>query len=289
MSTTSAWEDDLEPMAVPRNTDLMKHLCGPAILRLGFLVLLVAPSLRAQAPESADVRRAQASRQYLESALVALDQVASSPGYSSRLRKANEAEAKMVRLRLTDGDFQVGDQIDLSVTGEPTLTGKFTVLPDRTLPLPNLPPISLKGILRSEASGYLAKEIGRFLRQPQVQVQAAYIRLAILGAVRSPGYYTVPADLPISDAIMLAGGPAPGVELAKTLVKRNDREAVGRDQVRAAVAGGLSLDQLNLHGGDELVVGGSIKSGGGSQFGPLGAVGMLLPLVYLVLRVGRTF
>ena len=274
----------------PKNTDLMKQLFGPAITRLGLLILFLASgrsNLRAQTPESVDIRRAQASRKDLEAALVALDQVAASPGYSSRLRKANQAEGKMVQLRLTDGDFQVGDQIDLIVVGEPPLTGRFTVLPDRTLPLPSLPPISLKGVLRSEAAGHLTREIGKYLRQPQVQVQAAYIRLAILGAVRSPGYYTMAADLAISDAIMAAGGPAAGVDLGKTLVRRGDREVVGREQVRAAVAGGQSLDQLNLHGGDELVVGGSTKPGAsGGVLGPLQVgLGVVMPLIYLAFRL----
>ena len=192
----------------------------------------------------------------------------------------------MVRLRLTDGDFQVGDQIDLAVVGEATLTGRFTLLADRTLALPSLPPIAMRGVLRSEASSYLTKEIGRFVRQPQVQVQAAYIRLAILGAVGRPGYYSMAADLAISDAIMAAGGPVPGTNLDKTVVRRGDREAVGREQVRTAVTGGQSLDQLNLHGGDELVVGGSLRPG--SPRGLLGPVqvglGLIFPFLYLAQR-----
>ena len=273
--------------------DLMKQPLSIAKTRLALLALLLGPwglSLRAQTPESVDVRRAQASRKDLELAQAALDQVAASPGYSSSLRKAKLAEAQMVRLRLAEGDFQVGDQIDLAVVGEPTLTGRFTVLPDRTLPLANLPPISLKGVLRSEAAGYLTKEIGRFLRQPQVQVQAAYIRLAVLGAVARPGYYTMAADLAVSEAIMAAGGPVAGVDLGKTMVRRGDREAIGREQLRAAVAGGQSLDQLNLHGGDELIVGGSTRSAtaGGGGTGALQLIlGIGLPIFYIVERFLR--
>ena len=282
-----------EPWRFPGNTDLMKQPLGLAVTRFRLPILLLLASggstLRAQTPEVVDVRRAQASRKDLEAALVALDQVAASAGYSSRLRKANQAEGQMVRLRLVDGDFQVGDQIDLAVVGEPTLTGRFTVLADRTLALPSLPPIPMKGVLRSEASGYLTKEVGRFVRQPQVQVQAAYIRLAILGAVGRPGYYSMAADLAISDAIMAAGGPVPGANLDKTVVRRGEREAVGREQVRAAVSGGQSLDQLNLHGGDELVVGGSVRPGaGGGALGPIQFVlGVALPLIFLAERFIR--
>jgi hypothetical protein len=38
-------------------------------------------------------------------------------------------------------------------------------------------------------------------------------------------------------------------------------------EIQRAIEGGLSLDQLNLHGGDELVFGGGGGRGGGSPGG----------------------
>jgi polysaccharide export outer membrane protein len=216
----------------------------------------IAAHLSAQDGRPMDVSRAQATRSELTAGLAELEKVVASPGYSGNLRKAKQVEADMVRQRLTDGDFQVGDQIDISVVGEPALTGKFTVLPDRTIVLPQLPPISLRGILRSESRDYLTTQISKYVKDPQVLVQGSYIRIAVTGGVIRPGYYSLPADNLVSDAIMAAGGPGPGTDMSKSIVRRDKRELVTQEVVQQSLAAGQSLDQLNLHGGDELVVGG---------------------------------
>ncbi len=223
------------------------------------LIVGTASHLEAQDP-LIDVRRAQATRPELEAALVQLREITSSTGYSGSLRRAKEAEAAMVQQRLVQGDFQVGDQIEVAVVGDTGLTGTFTILPGRVVAFPNLPPISLEGVLRSESSEYLTKEIGKYVKNPQVLIQASYIRLAVLGAVSNPGYYNLPADRLVSDAIMAAGGPTMASDVNKTIVRRASREIVSREQLRAAVAGGQSLDNLNLHGGDEIIVGGSVDA-----------------------------
>jgi polysaccharide biosynthesis/export protein len=248
--------------------------------------LAFAPALRAQAAP-VDVRRAQATRSELEAALTELDQAAASPGYSKSYRKAREAEAAMVRQRLAEGDFQVGDQVDLVVVGEAALSGKFTVLPDRSLSLPALPPVSLQGVLRSELPAHLTTEIGKYVKDPQVTVQGSYIRLAIMGMVGKPGYYTVPADNLISDAIMDAGGPGQGVDMSKSIVRRAGKPIIVGDDIQRAIESGESLDQLNVHGGDELVVGGkSQKSGGGFNMrNVLWPVQLALSLTFLATRI----
>ncbi len=224
------------------------------------ILALVTGATGLQAQEVVDVRRAQATRQELEAALAQLREISNSPGYSSNLRRAKESEAAMVERRLSEGDFQVGDQIEVAVVGDTGLTGTFTILPGRVVAFPNLPPISLQGILRSESSEYLTREIGKYVKNPQVLIQASYIRIAVLGAVVRPGFYNLPADRLVSDAIMAAGGPTPATDVGKTIVRRGNQQVISREQVQQAVAAGQSLDHLNLNGGDELVVGGSVDA-----------------------------
>ncbi|MDH3428038.1 MAG: hypothetical protein OEM23_06340, partial [Gemmatimonadota bacterium] len=57
------------------------------------------------------------------------------------------------RLRL--GDFRPVDVVGLSVRGQEEWTGNFPVQPDQTIVLAGLPPISLKGVLHSEAEGVI--------------------------------------------------------------------------------------------------------------------------------------
>jgi polysaccharide biosynthesis/export protein len=234
------------------------------------VVMLVTGAPIAVAQEGADARRAQATRAELEAALTQLEQAIASPGYSKSFRKAREAEAELVRQRLAEGDFQVGDQITISVINESTLSSTFPVLPGRILSLPNLPPIPLKGVLRSEVGSYLTETIGKYVKDPQVTVQGSVIRLAILGAVGRPGYYTLPADALVTDAIMQAGGPAGNVQMEKSVVRRGGEDVIAGPELQRAIEGGLSLDQLNLHGGDELSIGSSSRgmmSGGGQGGG----------------------
>ena len=80
-------------------------------------------------------------------------------------------------------------------------------------------------------------------------------RIGVLGEVARPGYFAFRSDVPITDAIMLAGGPTATADIDRTVVRRASREYRSADETRQAVAKGLTLDQFGLSAGDELVVG----------------------------------
>jgi hypothetical protein len=234
-----------------------------------------------------DTRRAEASRAELQASLAELDQYVASSGYSGRLRDEKRREAVMIRGRLEDGDLQVGDQIDLSVVGETAYTGIFPVISGRVLSLPGLPEIPLKGVLRSETRDYLAAQIGKYVREPQVRVRTT-IRISIFGSVGKPGFYQVPADALATDAFMLAGGPAGNANPSKAFVRRGTEEIWPKDVFREAMQRGLTLDQLNLRAGDELVLDPGARSGV-TPLTVIAVLGTLTSTVYLITRFGRIF
>ena len=78
----------------------------------------------------------------------------------------------------------------------------------------------------------------------------------VLGEVTRPGYYRLPVDMSVSDAIMSAGGPTQRADMPKTIVRRRSHVLLSSTAVRDALAVGTTLDQLNLEAGDELVVNG---------------------------------
>lgn len=260
---------------------IYKRVC-PAVTSL-----LLASGFVAVAPlrlGAQDIRRAEATRAELEASLVELDQYIASSGYSGRLRDEKRREAAMIRARLDDGDLQVGDQIDLSVVGEAGYTGIFPVISGRVLSLPGLPDIPLKGVLRSEARDYLAAQIGKYVREPQVRVRTM-IRISIFGSVGHPGFYQVPADALATDAFMQAGGPAGGADPNKAFVRRGSQEIWPKDVFRDAMRRGLTLDQLNLRAGDELVLD---PQKAGPKFNPyiiIGTLGALTSTIYLIQRI----
>jgi polysaccharide export outer membrane protein len=156
--------------------------------------------------------------------------------------------------RLTNGDFQVGDRIALAVQNEPTLTDTFTVREGQTLRLPNVPDIALHGVLRSELQGYLTKQLAQYLRNPVVRA-TPLVRVAVLGQVVRPGYYSAPADELVSDMLMRAGGPTTNADVNKTEVRRGGVVVLRATSVQKAMSQGETIDQLDLRPGDQLVVG----------------------------------
>ena len=246
-----------------------------------FAALLLAVPLRVQAQ---DLRRAVASRAELQTSLVELEQYIASSGYSGRLRAEKRREAAMIRARLEEGDLQVGDQIDLFVGGETTLTAIFPVVAGRVLSLPGLPEIPLKGVLRAETKDYLTAQIGKYIREPQVRVRTM-IRVSVYGSVRNPGFYQVPADALASDAFMAAGGPNSDVDPNKAFVRRGGQEIWPKEAFRDAMQQGLTLDQLNLRAGDELVLDPKRAGRGFNPYIIIGTLGAITSTVYLVARI----
>jgi protein involved in polysaccharide export with SLBB domain len=229
-------------------------------------LLLLPGSARAQA-DSSGIDREMATRAELQASL-------------------NSAEGDVrtaIQQRLSDGDFQPGDLIALTVIEESTLTDTFTVRSGRTLQLPNLPEISLKGVLRSELRSFLTGKVAEHIRNPQVDA-VALIRVAVLGAVNRPGFYNVPAETPAAEVVMIAGGPSQNTDLKKVEVRRGETVVIPRDAMTTAFAAGTSIDQLNVHGGDQIVIG--QKSGGWR--GTIQTVGLftgLLSGIYFATRI----
>ena len=260
-----------------------------SLLNAASLMVLAwcAPVAVAQTPPVAeaklDTRRAQATREELQASLLRIDSILGSPGYSSRIRDAKKREGVLIRERLTEGDLQVGDQVILTVQGEVAFTGTFPVGAGRVLSLPGTPDIPLRGILRSEAQDYITEQLKRYVRDPAVRVQTL-IRMSILGAVGKQGFYQVPADMLVSDAIMLAGGPAGSADPNRSIVRRSGNTLLTQDEVRDAIVRGTTLDQLNLRAGDEMVVDAK-QVQRRSTISVLTVVGLLTTITYLMTMI----
>src|SRR5262249_899139 len=128
-------------------------------------------------------------------------------------------QAGMIRKRLAEGDFQPGHRILLFVSGDSALSDTFTVRGDQKLQLPNLPEITLAGVLDSELQVYLRTELAKYIRNPTVRAQAL-VRVLVSGDVAKPGFYPIRTDTPVSDVVMNAGGPSPTADVKKTELRR---------------------------------------------------------------------
>jgi polysaccharide export outer membrane protein len=209
-----------------------------AVAFVALLALLAAPSLSAQGSLGA-------TRQALEARAARLEQ----PGQSADAAR----EAAAIRTRLARGDFRVGDRILLTVEGEKELSDTFTVGLGGQLTLPLIGNVALEGVLRSELQEYLTRRLAQNLRDPDVRTRA-FVRLSIQGAVTHPGYYGVPADALLSDALMAAGGTTQEANVTRLRIERDGKPIWEGKALQQAIADGRTLDGAGLVAGDQVIV-----------------------------------
>lgn len=179
-------------------------------------------------------------------------------------------------------EFHVGDRIALTVEGPQMLSDTVVVRDGLILRMAGLSDISLVGVKRANIQKYLTQEISKYIKDPIVHA-TALVRISVLGQVMRPGFYTVPSDALLSDVVMTAGGPTGTADLSRSVVKRGGQDAIPREQVANALSGGMTLDQLQVAPGDELIVGEQPKS---SFDTILKVVGVAVPLLTLALYFG---
>lgn len=201
-----------------------------------------------------DAHLADATRAELESLSTSLQERLRTEAESKTARDSLSAQADEIARRLREGDFVAGDRIVLHVQGEPTLNDTLIVRGEQVLPLPGLADMPLHGVLRSELRERVRTHLRQFLRDPQFSI-TPLIRVAVVGEVTRPGFYSLPPDARITDAIMLAGGPTTNGDLSRLKLSRAGRPLASESQMRDIVARGLSLDLAGVTAGDALVVG----------------------------------
>lgn len=125
-----------------------------------------------------------------------------------------------------------GDRVSIQVFLHPeNSTGPEGVRidPEGRLDLPLLGPVSLAGLTPEEARAHLTEELGRFLRDPQVNfnvVDLASRRFYVFGEMDRPGAYPLDRELTALQALSLAGGFRPGADRHQVALLRGSRESL---------------------------------------------------------------
>lgn len=164
------------------------------------------------------------------------------------------AQVKVIRDRLTEGDFHVGDRIYVSITGPQPYADTVSVRAGDSITVPGVVDVALHGVLRSELEPTVLKAVSALFRGATVRAKSL-VWLSVLGPVGKPGFYAVPADIVVGDLLMRAGGPLPTAKLDNVVVRRAGVELYDRTDMNAVFAQGITLDQLELRSGDQVVVG----------------------------------
>src|SRR5438445_5090079 len=137
----------------------------------------------------------------------------------------------------------------------PTTPEIYTLSLHDALPisLPEIGEIPLIGVRRSDVEAYLGRELARYLKDPAVHAKAL-IRLSIMGDVDRPGFYFVPADAVLADALMQAGGLTRDAKVLGMRIERGGKPLLEGDSLPLAFARGLTVEQAGLRDDDRFVV-----------------------------------
>jgi len=216
-------------------------------------MMILAPPVAAQERAEPDPLGLMMDREDLLELLDEMQAAARSPAYSEALRDRATAEVALIRARLEDGDFQIGDRLILVVEQQEALTDTFTVSGSRSLVLPEVGPVPLAGVLRAELEPYMSQYLSGFVRNPRVHAEPL-VRIEIVGGVPRPGFYSVPGDAVLTDVIMLAGGPTSRAKTDAMRVERAGTTIRDSGALRQAVIDGRTIGQLDLRGGDRVVI-----------------------------------
>ena len=195
----------------------------------------------------------RASRGDLVALAARLDKPAATAKETNADRAKTSAALTGVRLRLEQGDFQVGDRFIVTIRQDTIKSDTVQVRDGLMVTVGNLPDVSLKGVLRAELDERVNRHVALYLREASVRT-TVLTRIAILGAVRTPGFYYAAPDRSITDLVMLAGGPAPDANLNELGVSRSQVKFLKEKDSRRAIKDGRTLEQLDIQSGDEVVI-----------------------------------
>jgi polysaccharide export outer membrane protein len=140
-----------------------------------------------------------------------------------------------------------GDVLKLNVWREPEWSGEFAVDESGIAVLPRLGAVRVTTMSADSLRRFLVDSLGRYLRNPSIEV-IPLRRVQILGAVRTPGLYPVPATVSVGDAVALAGGATPEGKPDQVVLRR------GGERLQINLTRDTRLADTPIRTGDELFV-----------------------------------
>lgn len=223
---------------------------GVRRIALAVCVLLASASPTSGQANLGEMRR-QATRSELE-AMATASESAANAAPDAKTRERHRANALAVRQRLQNGDFNPGDRILVQILGDTVMADTFTVRIDRKVQVPSLPEVSLHGVLDSELPGHFQSILSKYFRNVQVTT-SVLLRVAVVGAVGRPGFYTAPVDQAIAD-FLTGAGLTPASDVPKIVVRRSGSDFIDRNALQLALAQGKTLGDLSIRDGDQIFV-----------------------------------
>lgn len=147
-----------------------------------------------------------------------------------------------------------GDVVSIAVFPVEEYSREVTVQPDGKIELPLIGSITVKGLTSAQLQDLLQQKYSRFVANPQITVNVrrfAGRRVAIIGEIRSPGFYEYREGMRILELVSTAGGLGENAKASKLRVLRPGAGIEGDTiyvNFKAVLAGKMERDILMAPG-----------------------------------------
>jgi polysaccharide export outer membrane protein len=164
------------------------------------------------------------------------------------------------RLASDEVGYKIGpeDVLDISVWKSPELSRSVPVRPDGKVSLPLVNDIQAAGLTPDQLRQELTKRLSEFVPAPEVAVIVREVhsaKVAVVGAVRSPGRFELRSPATVLEMIAMAQGFTDFAERDRIVVlRRNGRTAVRIPFRYTRVETGADQDNFFVESGDIIVV-----------------------------------
>lgn len=175
--------------------------------------------------------------------------------------KPDNADAAAVgRAMLSTAEYLIGpeDVLDISVWKNPELSRKVPVRPDGRISLPLVNDIQAAGLTPSDLRQQLAAKLAEFVPTPEVSVVVSEVqsaKVAVVGAVKTPGRFTLRSPATVLECLALAQGLTEFASKDKIVVLRQNGSTTTRIPFNySKVASGSDQENFFVKPGDIIVV-----------------------------------
>ncbi len=127
-----------------------------------------------------------------------------------------------------------GDELKITLWGKLNMDYAPIIDAEGKIVFPEIGVLHLAGLTFAETKGYLEKELSRYYRASEVQINISMgrlrsIRIFVIGKVQRPGSYTLSSRSSLINAVLSSGGPTKSGTLRDIQVKRNGETIVHFD------------------------------------------------------------
>lgn len=137
-------------------------------------------------------------------------------------------------------EYRLGasDKLRITVYGEPTLTGEYSVSSSGTLSFPLIGDVSAADRTIRDIQGDIERKLAAgYLRKPQVSAEVlTYRPFYIIGEVNRPGQYPYTAGLTVLKAVATASGFTYRANKRKVFIRHGDNAPEQAHELTSATA-----------------------------------------------------